>query len=438
MNMTVAPTPHLRRAGLVITIAALIAIGFETLTPQPGAASGSHFCLVCGPLGGVNSVLNVFLFMPLGIGLAFSGMRAKRAILAMCALSALIETAQLLVIPGRYSTLGDVITNSVGGALGFAIGLYAFALLRPSLRGGVALSVVWAAFWLAIQTAVAFGFSPAIPSSELYGEIAPRLGNLEPFRGEVVRASIGDVLVPDTRFSDSRKVRDLLLRGAAIATTVVPAGPTLDIAPIVRIADTGEQEIMILAQSGKDLVFGVRTGATVLRLRPPFFAVANALEATPQSERTPAPTPDTLTVSARYSSRDVWINTRAGTVDRRIRIPASLGWTMLLASQWFIEGTLFERIASAIWIACLLLPIGYWGGRVAGFRGARDATRIRIATVFSALLLLYLGLVAVPKAFGVTSSPLGDWLAALAGIVFGVGLAVAFSESRQPPERVVP
>jgi hypothetical protein len=424
MNMTVAPTPHLRRAGLVITIGALIAVGFETLTPQPGASSGSHFCLVCGPLGGVNSILNVFLFMPLGFGLAFSGMRAKRAILAMCVLSALIETAQLLVIPGRYSTLGDVITNSVGGVLGFAIGLYAFTLLRPSLRGGVALSVAWAALWLSIQTLSAFGFSPAIPESEFYGQLAPRLGYLEVFHGEVVRASIADAPVPAARFKDSRNVRELLLRGAVVTTTVVPAEPTPDIAPIVRIADTGEREIMIVAQSGNDLVFGIRTGAAVFRLRPPFFAVAHALPAM-HGDRESASASDTLTVNARYSPREVWINTTARTVtDRRIPITASLGWTMLLPSQWFIEGTRLERLASAIWLACLLLPIGYWGGRIAGIRGSRDAARIRIAMVPTALLLLYLGLVAIPKAFGVTASPLGDWLAALAGIVFGGALGL--------------
>jgi hypothetical protein len=111
---------------------------------------------------------------------------------------------------------------------------------------------------------------------------------------------------------------------------------------------------------------------------------------------------------------------------------------MLLPSQWFIEGTPVERLASAIWIAGLLLPIGYWGGRIAGIRPARDGARIRVAIVATVVLLLYLGLLAIPKAFGVASSPLGDWLAALVGIVFGAGLGLAFSGSRQPPERVVP
>jgi glycopeptide antibiotics resistance protein len=122
--------------------------------------------------------------MPFGIGLALFGIPSKRSLLAMCALSVLIETAQFLVIPGRYSTIGDVITNSLGGALGFLIGRYALVLLRPpSRRIALALCAGWSALWLVIQAVTAFGFSPAIPQSEYYGQIAPHPEDVEPFSG---------------------------------------------------------------------------------------------------------------------------------------------------------------------------------------------------------------------------------------------------------------
>ena len=423
MKLTVARAPHLRRAGLVITVATLGAIALATLMPEPGVAVGSHFCLVCGSLGGVNAVLNVFLFVPLGIGLALTGFPGKRAVIAMCALSALIETAQFFVIPGRNSTIGDVLTNTLGGALGFAIGRYAFSLLRPSPRIALALSMGWSAVWLAIQTIAAFGFSPAIPSSEYYGQIARRLGNFEQFRGGVVRASIADVMVPDTRFPDSRRVRELLLRGAIVTTTIVPAGPTRDIAPIVRVADARQREIVLLAQDAENLIFGVRTGAGVLRLRPPFFAVADVFPAV--SPGNSGLTTDALTVGARYSAREVSVNTQTvrASYDRRIPITASLGWTMLLPFQWYIEGTSTELVLSAIWIACLLLPFGYWGAGMTRLSRGRDATRIRMTAVPVALVLLYVGLVVVPHVFGVTAAPPSDWLAALTGILLGGALA---------------
>jgi VanZ family protein len=422
MKLTVALAPHLRRAGLVISIVSLVAIAFATLTPEPADDIGSHFCLVCGSFGGVSALLNVFLFVPLGVGLALSGWPAKRALLCMCALSVLIETAQL-VIPGRDSTLGDVLTNSFGGALGFAIGRYAFTLLRPSPRIALALCMGWSAVWLGIQTISGFGLSLAIPNSEYYGQIARRLGNFEQFRGRVLRASIADIEVSDTRFENNAEMRELLLRGATVTTTVVPSNPTHNIAPIVRVADARDREIVLLAQSGKDLVFGVRTGAAVLRLRPPFFAVADVFPAV--SSGNVGPAADAVTVSARYSTRGVSVNTQtAGTsFERRIPITASLGWTMLMPFQWRIEGTNIELVLSAIWIACLLLPLGYWGGGMTRLSGGRDATRVRMTAVPIALVLLYLGLVVVPQSFGVTAAPLTEWLAALTGIFSGAGLA---------------
>src|SRR6476469_6153260 len=101
MKESVALTPHLRGWGWAITVAGLLAIGTATLLPEPGQAPGPHFCLFCGTYGGVDATLNLALFAPLGAGLALLGLRSRRGILGMLALSASIELAQLLIIPGR-------------------------------------------------------------------------------------------------------------------------------------------------------------------------------------------------------------------------------------------------------------------------------------------------------------------------------------------------
>jgi hypothetical protein len=427
MKSTVALTPHLRRLGLVITIVSLAAIAFATLMPQPDDTIGSHFCLVCGLVGGVSAILNVFLFVPLGIGLALSGWSAKRALIGMGALSVLIEIAQL-GIPGRDSTLGDVLTNSLGGALGLVIGRYAFTLLRPSPRVALALCIGWSAVWLGIQTISGFGLSPAIPTTNYYGQIAPRVGNFEQFHGHVLRASIAGIGVSDTRFENNAEVRDLLLRGATVTTTVVPSSPTHGIAPIVRIADERDREMALLAQSGKDLVFGVRTGAEVLRLRPLFFAVADVFPAVLSGNTGTAS--DEITVGARYSAREASVNaqTARATHEHRIPIAASLGWTMVMPFQWYIEGTSTESVLSLTWVACLLIPLGYWGIAMTRASPGRHAARVRMAAVpVTLVLLLYLGLVVLPESFGVTATSFSEWLAALTGIVLGgaLGLRVA-------------
>jgi hypothetical protein len=403
---------------LVITFVSLAAIAFATLLPAPDETiTTTHFCLICGLVGGVSAILNVFMFVPLGIGLALAGWPAKRALLAMCALSVLIETAQL-AIPGRDSTLGDVLTNSLGGALGFAIGRYAFVLLRPPPRLAIALCIGWSVLWLGIQTISGFGLSPAIPTSDFFGQIAPRLGSFEQFRGDVLRATISDIRVSDARFANSSEVRDLLLHGAAVTTTVVPSHPTHGIAPIVRVADDRDREIALLAQSGSDLIFGVRTGADLLRLRPPFFAVRDVFPA--ESSATGLAS-GSVTMGARYSPLEASVNTQSSRANRAHRIPiaASLGWTMLMPFQWYIEGTSTELFLSLIWIACLLIPLGYWGAPMIRPSDGPNPKIIRMTAVPLALLLLYLGLVVVPESFGVTGAPLSGWLAAVIGIVAG-------------------
>jgi hypothetical protein len=348
----------------------------------------------------------------------------------MCALSALIETAQFLFIPGRSSTIGDVLTNSLGGALGFAIARHTFVLIYPRARMAMSLTIGWSAVWVTIQTASAFGFSPAFPRSRYYGEIAPSLGNFEQFRGRVFHASIADVVVPDTRFNDSPRVRELLIGGATVTTTVLLADSSRATAPIVRVADADEREILLLAQNGADLVFGVRTGAAALRLRPPLFALADGLVAVPPDGRGLAV--NALTLSAGYSAREVWMSVQSrARHSRRIPITAALGWTMLLPFQWFIEGSRAELAISAIWTACLLLPIGYWLGGAIRFPGADMGPMIRTAAVAIASLFFLVGLIVVPHAFGVNPASPTDWLAALAGILSGVVLAPRALEEDQ-------
>jgi hypothetical protein len=417
---------------LAIAIASLAAIGFATLLPQPGIAVGSHLCLVCGSLGGVSAILNILLFVPLGIGLAISKFSGKRAVTLMFALSALIETAQLLLIPGRNATIGDVLTNSLGGALGFAVARYVCILLRPSPRMAVVLSVGWAAAWLAIQTAFSFGFAPALPRSQYYGEITRGLGDAEPFSGRVLSARIADIVVPDMRFSNSSRVRELLKAGATLTTTLSPPRSADAMTPIVRIADGSEREILVLAQNFTDMIFGVRTGAAALRVRPPKFAFADVFAIVPPDNK--GLSTNALTVSAGYSAREAWMNANSGSSHaRRIPVSTALGWTMLLPFEWFIEGTNIEIAISAIWTAFLLLPLGYWAFWVVQFRRRRAAMKIRVTAVPIGFLLLFLGLVVAPREFGLSAAPLPDLLAALAGILAGAALAARVYE----PDRLL-
>lgn len=426
MDISVAAAPHLRRAGLLLSIASLIAIAFATLLPQPPGAVESHLCVICGSFGSVDAILNVVLFAPLGIGLALYGLRGRNAVLAICALSAGIEITQFLLIPGRDSTLGDVITNTAGGAIGFMIARYAAVWLRPLPLTATKLAAGFAAVWLTIQAITSFGFAVWLPSSQYYGQLARTLGHFAVFSGVVLGAQIGNARIANTRLENSAEVRDELLHGAEVAATVVPAVTPNGIAPIVRVVDSRGREIALIAQQGRDYLFGIRTGAAGLRLRQPYFALGRVFRGV---ERGDLAIDDTLSLAADYDSQDASLTAQRdhARYGRRIRVTSSLGWVMVMPFQWAIEGTPAEAAISMLWIAFLLLPTAYWASITA--IGSRSPERRRVLgfAAFS-FLVLYAGLVVLPHVFGIRAAPVRDWIATLTAILMGVCLALIVAE----------
>ena len=427
MKMTVAPAPHLRRIGLALTITTLGLIAFATLRPGPPGPTESPFCVICGSYGTVDVILNIVLFIPLGIGLALTGVSERRALLAMCALSAMIETAQLLFIPGRDATFRDVLTNTLGGAVGLALAWHADLLLRPPPRIARSLALGWAAIWLVVQVVSNFGFAITLPSSDYYGQIGRLLGGFDLFPGKVLSARVGSVSLPNTALEESRTLQSLLLAGATLAATVVPDEPTRRIAPIVRIADETKKEIVLLAQDGDLLVFTVRTGASVLRLRPPLFGLPGAFLL-----REPEPSAgDSLTVSGRYTRGEVELESQSRSDNRANRIPvaASLGWTLWLPFPWLIEGTLAERAVSWLWVAFLVIPLGYWAIQTKD-PSESDRAGWHWSAIVVTVTFLGAGFLLLPYLFGLPPAPLDVWIAASGGLIFGLvlgGFAGRFS-----------
>jgi glycopeptide antibiotics resistance protein len=80
----------------------------------------------------VERTANVLLFVPLGALAAaqFSRRHWWMAVVACVALSGFIELGQALLLPGRYASWSDILTNSVGGAIGVGVTM----LLRRRTR----------------------------------------------------------------------------------------------------------------------------------------------------------------------------------------------------------------------------------------------------------------------------------------------------------------
>lgn len=113
------------RIGIVLCLAAWLA-GLLFMTLRPSSGSGSLLNLVPlkfeGPGAVVDAVLNIGVFVPLGLLLAAAAIRFPVALLIGLLLSAAIEVSQYLVQVGRTSDVNDLITNTTGTVVGWAVG----------------------------------------------------------------------------------------------------------------------------------------------------------------------------------------------------------------------------------------------------------------------------------------------------------------------------
>jgi hypothetical protein len=195
------------------------------------------------------------------------------------------------------------------------------------------------------------------------------------------------------------------------------------------VVDAQQEEILLLAQDGDRFIFGVRTGAAAFRLRRPFFALDDVFPVglpRASSER------DSLTLTGRYAARELGIGAHARLTSSEVVIPinASLGWTLWLPFQWLIEGTRVERLISAIWLAFLVIPFGYWAFYLREPSPARRAHSELAIPVLIGAALLGAGLTLIPHIFGLSVAPFLDWVATLAGALLGYALGVVTEPDR--------
>jgi glycopeptide antibiotics resistance protein len=125
-----------RRTRIIVAIlgglylAACLAVGFwPTPADRPlgGVVAGMLALRETGVpdavgYGTLEALANVAFFVPVGALLAavFPRRLLWVALLLAMALSGLIELGQLLLLPARFASWGDIIANSIGGAMGAA------------------------------------------------------------------------------------------------------------------------------------------------------------------------------------------------------------------------------------------------------------------------------------------------------------------------------
>lgn len=142
------------------TIVILVTLGL-TLSPSgqkpPDPIS---WCVACGTRGLADGILNLWLFIPLGLVLGWKSERPRAVFLFAFVLSVAIEIAQTM-LPGRDPSFSDVVFNTAGAATGVLLARKQELWLVPAKAMSRILTMIAIVVAASVLVATAFLLSPA-------------------------------------------------------------------------------------------------------------------------------------------------------------------------------------------------------------------------------------------------------------------------------------
>jgi hypothetical protein len=405
-----------RHLGYRLATAGVVFIGLLTLFPHASeagrVAATPLTCLVCGDLGGVDFVLNILLFIPLGVGLALAGFSWRRALVLAALLSCGIELLQMKVIAGRDASLGDILSNTTGGGIGALLAAYWRRVIFPPPVPARLLALAWALCLTCIWAGSAWAFGPTWPvGAPWYGQWAQDLGTFKPFLGKILTLTAGGEPLLPGRAIDQARLEDAVAANPGMAFRAVLGPRPTGLSPVGAIYDDWQRQVMLLGQDRQDLAFRLRMRASLLKLRAPTVNLRNGMAGQPGD-----------TVEAQGELRDgaIEMSSRIGDKIRMRSLPLSASWGWSLVTPW--DSVLGEEVhtLTALWIIGLIGLLAYWSALAGG--GA-----VSIVPVTTVLLLG-----AIPYSAGFPPAHWSEWAAALIGAGLG---AVAANAARRAIER---
>lgn len=273
--MGVAGARGQRAAGVAVTIASATAIARLTLGPgETGlpAVTGKIYLLT-------DLVLNTFLFIPLGVGLALLGMRARYAIVIGTLLSVAIELSQRW-IPGRTASVADVLTNGLGTAFGAILVAAWDDRARWRRVAGIPLAIAIVAAWLLGGILS----SPSLPQGDRWwGQWQHEFAGTTLFLGRVLSLRVQGMAVPDGLIAGTTELRERLTRSDTVLVEagIIPGGPVEGRAQLVGVVSAEGGELASLWQTGTSVLARQRLRLSDLSLRTLWLRMDDVLSAPP-------------------------------------------------------------------------------------------------------------------------------------------------------------
>jgi VanZ family protein len=390
------PTPqrigHTRRWSIGVLVAYLAALAVAAFLPQPtdfSAQPTDEWSIPEGLLA--DTIRNLVLLGPIGAAVVLWGRTTRAAIATGFVLSLTIEMMQL-AIPGRFASPLDLLTNTLGAAVGALLAATRHSWLAPSSRAASRLSLAACASAGCVLLGAALLLRPAFPASTYFGGWTLELARLAHYDGRVLNATAGATPIPAFGpVRDSNALRRELEAEAPIVVHALAGPPPSSTAPLVTIHDQLRREILLIGIDGHDLVFRRRSHASALGLENPSMRFPDALSGVGLN------TPLSIRIVPREPSPSAMVGGRA---------PYTIGWTA--GRSWALLASLpsslrgLESAIDAGWLAALFFPAAYWARR-------RPSCWVGVA----ALLLL---ITAMPQLGPMRSTPPHEWLVAVASI----------------------
>jgi VanZ family protein len=401
--------------GRALTVAGFLFIAALTLSPQYGTVKAPpSFCVLCGGSSVLDAILNVLLFIPLGVGLRLSGMSRRRAFAIGLVTTITVELLQLW-IPGRDTSLGDIFTNSFGGFVGIICADIWRVVILPSRREAARIASAWVIVWLAILAASAELAHISLPHTSSWGVWAPELLHHDYFPGTVHGATAGGLPTPNAIAATSDDVRRRLSSDSVVVRADITGGSaTTAMAAIATVYDWQKSQIFLLGERKGNLTFSLRMRTADVRISTPAIRLDSVFKHPRRSSR------DTISVAGGLVDHRLWVSAESDGVRRERTLPvdAGLGWSYLLPFDY--EYGAEAPWLTAMWLAALAAPGAYWAVRA----GAR--VLLAVAAVMAA------GLLAIPWLASVHATPWWEWLALMAGLLAGAVLGAAIVRASRP------
>jgi hypothetical protein len=378
--------------------------------PVEASESLPATCIICGPLGGVDFVLNIFLFIPIGVAIVMLGGRTRHAVIVGLLLTLAIEGLQLFIIPGRHASLGDLLANTLGSAFGSWLATHALLWLRATGNHALRLSAASALLASGIMVSSAALLLPAIPGWPLYVQWTPVTPNTTPFPGKLVSAEVNGRPLKAMEWLQLGWNPDSVSTQFSVRTIVEgPASTTSRRATILRVAHPGLEALM-LAQLGDGVLFRSHALASQLRLRTPVVALNSVFPAAKSGRSDGA-----IMIEAVSNPRAITVRSQQGDDSELLTVRRSvgLGWVLLAPRDFALNEA--SWLVNALWLGMLVTPVSFFTRR----SGSSNRGMARSIARWMPPGLVLLGLTAATTLTGLSAPGPGECLGLVAGAAAG-------------------